>query len=279
MFLILIIVAITVISIITVWLYKKRFQKRQMSIRANLERILYNIDLAFTRFNRKRTEIATNKPRLVAVSKTKPIESILEAYSSGQRHFGENYVQELFEKSTHPTILQSCTDINWHFIGHLQRKNAKLLSRVPNLWICESVDTQRIAETLNYQWEKNNLPLLRIMVQVNTSREEAKFGCDPETCDELVDYVIKKCPRLKFTGLMTIGKFGYNVDTMGVNPDFIELTKCKHSLCRVLSLGSADIELSMGMSTDYQHAIELGSNNVRIGTEIFGARDYTKKDS
>ena len=278
MLLILLVICIVMISLSAKWFYNKKLHK-PMSIRSKLERILSNIDSAFIRFNRKQTEITTNKPRLVAVSKTKPVESILQAYLSGQRHFGENYVQELFEKSTHPTILQTCTDINWHFIGHLQRKNAKLLTRVPNLWICESIDSQKIADTLNYQWKKSNLPILRVMVQINTSREENKFGCIPELCFELVDYVIKNCPRLKFTGLMTIGKFGYNVETMGVNPDFIELLKCKHSLCKDLSLSSADVELSMGMSSDYEHAIELGSSNVRIGTEIFGVRDNAKKDS
>ena len=272
------IVVIIVAIILVLWFYKKNYQKRRMSIRSNLERILTNMDSAFIRFKRKQTGTVTKATRLVAVSKTKPIAAILEAYSAGQRHFGENYVQELFEKSTHPNILQNCTEISWHFIGHLQRKNVKLLTRIPNLYMCQCIDSQKIADTLNYQWEKNNLSELKVLVQVNTSREESKFGCDPDSCSELVDYVIKKCPRLKFSGLMTIGMFGYNVETMGVNPDFMELIKCKHSLCRDLSLSSGDIELSMGMSSDYEHAIELGSDWVRIGTEIFGPRDYVKKE-
>ncbi|KAI6648893.1 Proline synthase co-transcribed bacterial-like protein isoform X2 [Oopsacas minuta] len=250
-----------------------------MSVRMNLNNVLSKIEFTFLSYKKLNAKTTKKFPRLVAVSKTKSVELILEAYVAGQRHFGENYVQELYQKSTHQIVLENCKDIHWHFIGHLQRKNAKLLTRVPNLWICESLDSIKLAETLNYQCEKSELPPLRVMVQVNTSREENKFGCRPDSCQELVDYVMKHCPRLKFTGLMTIGRIGHDFETMGVNPDYMELINCKEIVCKDLSLSFEDVELSMGMSSDYIHAVELGSDNVRVGTLIFGARDYVKKNS
>ena len=243
-----------------------------MSVCNNLEKVLSKIEFSYLKYKKLNSHLITRPPRLVVVSKTKPIELILQVYKTGQRSFGENYVQELYEKATNQTLLQTCKDIRWHFIGHLQRKNAKLLCQVPNLWICESVDSEKLADTLNSNCVKCNVDVLRVMIQVNTSREENKFGCDPSSCPSLVDYVIKNCPKLFFIGLMTIGRLGYVTDTMDVNPDFLELSRCRDVVSRDLRIEIERVELSMGMSSDYGYAIEYGSNNVRVGTAIFGAR-------
>lgn len=212
------------------------------------------------------------KPRLVAVGKTKPVEMIIACYENGHRHFGENYIQELIEKSTNPETLDKCKDIKWHFIGKLQtNKIAKLLS-IPNLDMVETVVSERYAAALNSTWAnlKREEPL-KIMVQVNTSREDVKGGIEPENCNALVKYVLNQCPSLRFIGLMTIGKYGYDI-SLGPNPDYLSLTSCRESLCNELELEKDQVELSMGMSDDYEQAIELGSTNVRVGQSIFGCR-------
>lgn len=112
------------------------------------------------------------------MSKFKPVELIVDTYKAGQRHFGENYVNELVEKGNHPSILETCTDICWHFIGHLQRNKINKLLTTPNLYIIETVDTEKIASALNAAWSKcrthENLKL-KIMVQVNTSNEQGIY--------------------------------------------------------------------------------------------------------
>lgn len=115
------------------------------------------------------------EPRLVAVSKLKPAELIVEAYEAGQRHFGENYVNELAEKGNHPEILEKCTYICWHFIGHLQRNKVNKVLSVRNLYMIETVDNEKLASTLDTNWPKfrrdDNLKL-KVMVQINTSKEQ-----------------------------------------------------------------------------------------------------------
>ncbi|XP_053407689.1 pyridoxal phosphate homeostasis protein-like [Mercenaria mercenaria] len=216
-------------------------------------------------------------PRLVAVTKTKPVSDILTAYKHGQRHFGENYVMELEEKSKEPVILEQCADIKWHFIGHLQRNKANKVTVLPNLYMVETVDSQKLAQTLNNNWEKFKRPgKLKVMIQINTSGEDSKSGCDKETMVQLATFVREKCPCLEFAGIMTIGAYGYNIED-GPNPDFLSLVKCREDLCKALNLSLGDVELSMGMSTDFEHAIELGSTNVRVGSTIFGARNVPQK--
>lgn len=118
------------------------------------------------------------EPILVTVSKFHPTEAVISAYEAGQRHFGENYVNELYSKATNDHILEKCKDIKWHFIGHLQKSNVNKLLKVPNLHLIETVDSDKIADALENSWPKfrkdENLKL-KIMVQVNTSREEGKF--------------------------------------------------------------------------------------------------------
>lgn len=215
-------------------------------------------------------------PRLVAVSKTKPVDLVIEAYRHGQRYFGENYVQELAEKASNANILSSCPDIKWHFIGHLQKHNINKLIAVPNLHILETVDSVKIADKVNASWQrKRSGERLKVMVQVNTSHEESKHGLSPSGTVDLVKHIGEKCPALEFVGLMTIGSFDHDL-SQGPNPDFQLLLKQREEVCEKLGLPVEDVELSMGMSSDFEHAIELGSTNVRVGSTIFGERVYTK---
>lgn len=217
------------------------------------------------------------QPRLVAVSKTKPAEMVLDAYSHGQRSFGENYVQELLEKASDSRILSSCPEIKWHFIGHLQKSNVNKLIAVPNLFMLETVDSVKLADKVNSSWQKKGSPQkLKVMVQVNTSGEDSKHGLPPRDTAAAVEHIINKCPSLEFVGLMTIGSIGHDL-SKGPNPDFQVLLSLRKEVCEKLNLPIEKVELSMGMSTDFQHAIEVGSTNVRIGSTIFGERDYSNK--
>lgn len=226
---------------------------------------------------RRPKDLQYSHPRLVAVSKTKPKEAILEAYNAGQRHFGENYVQELLEKGHDPEIAAQCPDLKWHFIGHLQSNKVAKVVQVPRLEYVETIHDEKLATQVNNAWAKSHPDRkLKVFVQINTSGEENKHGATPELAEALVTHVIHACPSLEFVGLMTIGKYGYDM-AQGPNPDFLELVKCKADICKKLSLDEKSVELSMGMSTDYEHAIELGSTNVRVGSSIFGERDYGNK--
>ncbi|XP_030625181.1 pyridoxal phosphate homeostasis protein isoform X2 [Chanos chanos] len=220
-------------------------------------------------------------PRLVAVSKTKPPEMVIEAYKHGQRNFGENYVNELAEKSTHPQILASCPDIRWHFIGHLQKSNVNKLLGVPNLFMVETIDSVKLADKVNSSWQRigaSNSQRLKVMVQINTSGEESKHGLPPEETVDTIKHIVSQCPALHFAGLMTIGRYGYDLSE-GPNPDFQMLLKRRQEVCESLHLPVEEVELSMGMSTDFEHAIEVGSTNVRVGSTIFGTREYPNTPS
>ncbi|XP_019865232.2 pyridoxal phosphate homeostasis protein-like [Aethina tumida] len=222
---------------------------------------------------RRRPELQNVTPLLVAASKFKSVDYILEAYKEGQRHFGENYVQELIEKANNPVILEKCKDIKWHFIGHLQSNKVNKILCVPNLHMIETVHSQKLAAQINESWPKFGSPdtKLKIFIQVNTSGEAEKSGIEPKEVCNLAKYILDDCPNLQLHGLMTIGKYGYDPKD-GPNPDFITLLKCRDNLCKTLSLDWKNINLSMGMSSDYEQAIEMGSTNVRVGTSIFGER-------
>lgn len=227
---------------------------------------------------KRSSELPSTVPRLVAVSKLKPLECVIEAYQHGQRHFGENYVQELVEKSSDPKVWE-LKDIRWHFIGHLQTNKCNNLVGVPNLFMVETVDSIKLASALSSSWGKQNKPgPLNVMVQVNTSQEESKSGCSTDHCVELAEHIISHCPHLKFTGLMTIGEMNYDW-SQGDNPDFICLVQCRKEVCERLGFNEEDVELSMGMSNDFEKAILMGSTNVRVGSTIFGARQPKRPTS
>ncbi|KAI8474550.1 MAG: hypothetical protein J3K34DRAFT_366172 [Monoraphidium minutum] len=209
-------------------------------------------------------------PRLVAVSKTKPAEAVKEAYDAGHRTFGENYVQELLDKAP-----QLPSDIQWHFIGHLQSNKVKsLVEGVPNLAMVETVDSAKLADRLDRcAGAAGRTTPLAVAVQVNTSGEESKHGVEPSEAVALAAHVATACPHLRLAGLMTIGMPDYSS-----RPENFEcLSKCRSEVAAALGLDPNDLELSMGMSGDYESAISMGSTNVRVGSTIFGARDYGKQ--
>jgi len=241
-------------------------------IAANLNLIKERIAAAAAR---RPQELQYFQPRLVTVGKTKPVDLLIAAYEAGQRNFGENYVHELVEKATHPEILEKCKDIRWHFIGHLQRNKINKVLVVPNLYLIETIDSEKIATAVDNAWAKmgkDEDKKLNIMVQVNTSKEDEKNGCAIEEAPTLVRHVINNCKSLEFMGLMTIGAYGFDISA-GPNPDFIALKKCREDVCKTLELSPENVEISMGMSSDYEHAIEVGSTSVRVGTSIFGERN------
>eukprot|EP00300_Choanocystis_sp_HF-7_P012899 c18081_g1_i1.p1 GENE.c18081_g1_i1~~c18081_g1_i1.p1 ORF type:complete len:226 (-),score=43.54 c18081_g1_i1:144-821(-) len=208
-----------------------------------------------------------NRTRLVAVSKTKPAELVRECYDAGQIHFGENYVQEIVDKAPHLP-----TDIKWHFIGHVQTNKCKKLVQIPNLWMVESVDSTKLSRELNNACKATRPQNpLNVLVQVNTSGEESKSGCDPSECVEITSNILQECPYLKFCGLMTIGRLHSTGDA-----DFLLLSDLKKKLCDTLGLNPVPFELSMGMSADMENAIAHGSTFVRVGSAIFGEREKQK---
>uniref|UniRef100_A0A1B6DIT3 Pyridoxal phosphate homeostasis protein n=1 Tax=Clastoptera arizonana TaxID=38151 RepID=A0A1B6DIT3_9HEMI len=224
-------------------------------------------------------ELQLIQPRLVAVSKTKPIELIIAAYNAGQRHFGENYVQELVEKSNNPEILEKCKDIKWHFIGNLQRNKVNKIISVPNIYLVETVDSEKLASALDKAWEKLNKPeKLKVFVQINTSGEEAKNGIEPKSATALTQFIRQQCHSLQFSGLMTIGRFDHDL-SKGPNPDFQCLIQCRNQVIEDTGISPSEMELSMGMSGDFEHAIEMGSTSVRVGSSIFGEREYKRRES
>lgn len=205
-------------------------------------------------------------PNLVAVSKYKPAEDIRTLYDLGHRHFGENYVQELQEKAK-----QLPDDIRWHFIGHLQSGKAKIVREIPNLTVVETLDSDSKATKLNNQ-RGEELPALDVYIQVNTSGESQKSGVlGIEAVQKLAQHVISNCKHLHLVGLMTIGSFDQST-TEGENKDFSVLNEYRSKLENYLGWPTGSLGLSMGMSHDYLQAIGQGSTNVRVGSNIFGAR-------
>lgn len=236
----------------------------QRGVAQALKDVAQRMELAASKSGR------TKQARLVAVSKTKPVEAVQEAYDAGHRTFGENYVQELLDKAP-----QLPKDIKWHFIGHLQSNKVKaLVEGVPNLSMVETVDSAKLADRLDRAVAgAGRQEPLSVAVQVNTSGEESKHGAEPADVVALAAHVARSCPHLRLAGLMTIGMPDYSS-----RPENFEcLEKCRDEVAAELGLNPGDLELSMGMSGDFEAAIAMGSTNVRVGSTIFGARDYSKQ--
>ncbi|GAB4820898.1 hypothetical protein N2152v2_007944 [Parachlorella kessleri] len=237
--------------------------KVDSGVASALREVVARVQSASQRAHRERL------PRLVAVSKTKPVEALQEAYDAGHRDFGENYVQELLDKAP-----QLPDDIRWHFIGHLQSNKVKtLVEGVPNLAMVETVDSQKLANKLDATIAALGRPPLPVFVQVNTSGEESKYGVEPGDCVELARHVHDNCSNLRLAGLMTIGMPDYSSRP----ENFSCLADCRTAVCEALELQEAEVELSMGMSGDFEQAVEMGSTNVRVGSTVFGAREYKPK--
>lgn len=248
---------------------QKEQEDGKMSVKQALSIVRQRIHFAI---QRRGLQPMGEKVRLVAVSKFKPIEMIIEAYEAGQRHFGENYVEELLEKSVSEPIVQNCPEIKWHFIGHLQSNKVNKLLAVKNLFLVETVDSSKLADAINKRYEGRD-GKLKVYVQVNTSREPNKSGVTPEDASTLAEHIITHCHNLELSGLMTIGSFDHSVEKDGDNPDFLILKDAHSIICKKFQILPAALDLSMGMSHDFEHAIELGATNVRVGSLIFGERN------
>jgi pyridoxal phosphate enzyme (YggS family) len=198
---------------------------------------------------------------LVAVSKTKPNEAIKELYDLGQRDFGENYVQELVDKQASLPL-----DIRWHFIGHLQSNKVKYIA--PFVHLIHGVDSFKLLQEINKQAIKNNR-VIDCLLQVHIAQEETKFGMDEHELADAID-AAATLSNVNIKGLM--GMASFSSDTHVLKKEFNHL----QSLYQKYQLNNTFSILSMGMSSDYTLAIESGSNLVRIGSLLFGARDYSK---
>jgi hypothetical protein len=227
-------------------------------IKENLKIVEENIEAACKRAGRNRDEVT-----LIAVSKTKPVEMLREAIEYGMVDFGENKVQEMCDK-----IDVIPEKLNWHMIGHLQRNKVKYI--VDKSYLIHSVDSLRLAEQINAEAQKKNV-VCDILLEVNIANEESKFGLSSEEVPELLAK-IKNMKNVRVKGLMTIAPF---VDNPEDNREhFRNLHKLFIDMREQTSDNISMEVLSMGMTGDYEVAIEEGATMVRVGTGIFGARNY-----
>ncbi|VDK82064.1 unnamed protein product [Litomosoides sigmodontis] len=208
------------------------------------------------------------KPSLVAVSKTKSSSLIQCCYNAGQMKFGENYIQELVDKAE--ALKSKCPNIQWHFIGRIQSNKIARLAEIDNLSCVETICSKKHSSMLEKEVAKHNRTL-KVLVQVNTSKEEQKGGSTPEVAVELAEFIRTNCPSLKFGGFMTIGSLAHSASEIP-NRDFIELFEVRKTFCGLTKEKEEDFELSMGMSHDFEAAIMLGSTSVRVGSAVFGPR-------
>ncbi|MBV9962548.1 MAG: YggS family pyridoxal phosphate-dependent enzyme [Parafilimonas sp.] len=201
---------------------------------------------------------------LVAVSKTKPVEDILELYNLGQRDFGENYVQELIEKEK-----QLPKDIRWHFIGHLQSNKVKQI--IDFVHLIHGIDSLKLLQEINKQSEKINR-ITKCLLQVHIAQEETKFGLD----EKEINLIISEFENLKMKNVNVVGLMGmasFTNDENRIRKEFQYL----QSLQQKLQIENFKLStLSMGMTADYKIAIEEGSNMIRVGSLIFGERKPSK---
>jgi hypothetical protein len=217
------------------------------------------------KYNEIQAELA-GKATLVAVSKTKPIDAIKELYQLGQRDFGENYVQELVEKAA-----QLPTDLRWHFIGHLQSNKVKNI--IPFVHLIHGVDSLSLLNEINKQAARANR-VVQCLLQIYIAKEETKFGLDTHEAETILMQAASTpaaFANIQITGLM--GMASFTNDMHKVSDEFKHL---KHFYDRMrVHYPSLQI-LSMGMSSDYKVALKDGTNMVRIGSLIFGEREYHK---
>lgn len=228
-------------------------------IENNLKQVLSNIEKACLAAGRDSHEVT-----LCAVSKTKPWQAVVEAKEAGQKVFGENYVQEIVEKFEK----LGNTDIDWHMIGHLQTNKVKYI--IDKVVLIHSVDSLHLAEKISKEATKKGLTM-DILLEVNAAKEESKWGF---SADELMDQVaqIVSLPGIKIKGLMTSAPYTTDPESNRVH---FKLMKQLFDQIKEAFPEQTDMSvLSMGMSGDYSVAIEEGSTMVRVGTAIFGERDY-----
>lgn len=210
-------------------------------------------------------KLSNTNCQLVAVSKTKPVSLLQEAYDAGQRIFGENKVQEMTEK--HPQLPE---DIEWHMIGHLQRNKVKYIA--PFVSLIHSIDSKRLLAEVNKQGVKNDR-VINVLLQVHIAQEDTKFGFDrAELLALLHDIELPSFDHIKVVGLMGMATFTENKEQ--VQQEFNMLKSIYDEISGEETPENVEMrELSMGMSGDYEIAIEEGSTLIRVGSAIFGARN------
>ena len=224
----------------------------------NLAQVQQNINESCNKINRDPNEVT-----LIAVSKTKPVEMLKEAYDAGARVFGENKVQEIVDKYD-----QMPSDVKWHMIGHLQRNKVKYI--VDKVAMIHSVDSLRLAETIEKEAAKKAV-IVPILIEVNVAQEESKFGLKPEEVLPFIEQ-IADFSHIRIKGLMTIAPY---VDNAEENREiFRELKKLSVDIAAKNINNVTMSVLSMGMTGDYMVAVQEGATMVRVGTGIFGARNY-----
>jgi pyridoxal phosphate enzyme (YggS family) len=235
--------------------------EEKLMLKENLAYVEKNIEQACKNAGRNRNEVT-----LIAVSKTKPVEMLQEIYDENIRDFGENKVQELCSK-----MEQLPSDIRWHMIGHLQRNKVKYI--VGKVELIHSVDTYRLAEEINIQAKKQNV-IVPILVEVNIAHEESKFGISAEDAILLVEE-ISRLENIRIKGLMTIAPYVENPED-----NRLYFRKIKQLSVDITNKNIDNVSmeiLSMGMTGDYMVAIEEGATMVRVGTGIFGERNYKQE--
>lgn len=229
-------------------------------LQSQYEEVQKRIDAACARCGRDRSEVT-----LIAVSKTKPVEMLEEIYALGERNFGENKVQELTGKYE---VMPK--DVHWHMIGHLQRNKVKYI--IDKAELIHSVDSLRLARTISEEAQKHQCTA-HILLEVNVAGEESKFGMTVEEAPKLAEE-IATLPNIQIEGLMTIAPFVENPEEN--RPVFQKLRKLSVDI-RAKNINNVTMAvLSMGMTNDYEIAIEEGATMVRVGTAIFGERNYAK---
>ena len=224
----------------------------------NLIQVQKNIEEACKKVNRDPDEVT-----LIAVSKTQPVDMLKEAYEAGARVFGENKVQEIVDKYD-----QMPSDVKWHLIGHLQRNKVKYI--VDKVAMIHSVDSLRLAETIEKEAEKKNV-VVPILIEVNVAEEESKFGLKPEEVLPFIEQ-IADFSHIQIKGLMTIAPYVENAEEN--REIFRELKKLSVDIAAKNINNVTMSVLSMGMTGDYMVAVQEGATMVRVGTGIFGARNY-----
>lgn len=214
------------------------------------------------------TNILSSLPKhvtLVAVSKTKPVSDLTQAYDAGQRIFGENKIQEMVDKHE-----QMPKDIQWHMIGHVQRNKVKYMAEFVNL--VHGVDSLKLLKEINKQAEKHDR-IIDCLLQIKIADEDSKFGMSPNDAKELLSSeIFSELKNICITGVMGMATFTDNTDQ--IETEFKRLKQTFDDLKAVQTTNCKLQTVSMGMSGDYELAIDCGSTMIRVGSSIFGTRNY-----
>lgn len=231
-----------------------------MSIKENISEINKIKDSVAIEAGRKGDDVL-----LVAVTKTRPAEDLNEAIDAGITDIGENKVQEIMDK------FEYVKPVRWHLIGHLQTNKVKYI--IDKVSMIHSVDSIKLADEINKRAAQHNLTM-DILIQVNAAQEESKFGITTEETEDMINYILENCTNIKLRGLMCIAPFEDNPADVRI---FFSQVKAQYDKFSQIQNENLDFKyLSMGMSHDFEVAILEGSNLIRVGTAIFGVRNYNK---